>query len=322
MTHPLLQAAVRRAIEREVSAHLGRSWQIREVIDCGERASHPALILRGDRLAVFAKLATGRQAQEQAGLEVAGLEMIRDVSGVAVPPMIDTGMIELDDHRAVLLFEALDERVPEHRTLADWRSIGRTLGALHTCTATDFGGPLPGFFGPLRQDNQPVPSGSWIDFYAQRRVLPWLRTARNAGSIDDVTTRRVEQLLERLGELAGPEPRPALLHGDAQHHNFVSTDAGAVVIDAAPSYGHPEVDLALLDYFSPIPADTFSAYAEICPLDAGFIERRELWRIFAYLGVLTVDATTPFGARFLPRLDAALARYEEPRATASTPPFH
>jgi len=50
----------------------------------------------------------------------------------------------------------------------------------------------------------------------------------------------------RLPDLAGPEPRPALLHGDAQQNNFVSTAAGAVVIDAAPYFGHPEADLALV----------------------------------------------------------------------------
>jgi len=46
--------------------------------------------------------------------------------------------------------------------------------------------------------------------------------------------------------LCGPEPAPSLLHGDAQQNNFVSTDAGAVIVDSAPYFGHPEVDLALV----------------------------------------------------------------------------
>jgi len=35
-----------------------------------------------------------------------------------------------------------------------------------------------------------------------------------------------------------------------------------------------------------VPAALFDAYREIRPLDPGFGERQELWRIFAYLAVL------------------------------------
>ena len=65
----------------------------------------------------------------------------------------------------------------------------------------------------------------------------------------------VHRIAERLPDLCGPEPRPALLHGDAQQHNFISTPAGAVVIDACPYFGHPEADLAQLGFFQPVPAE-------------------------------------------------------------------
>lgn len=138
---------------------------------------------------------------------------------------------------------------------------------------------------------------------------PYLRTARDAGSIDTATTARVEALLRRLPELTGPDPGPLLLHGDAQHPNLLSTDCGAVVIDASPYFGHPEIDHALLDYFSPVPPWTWSAYEEIRPIEEGFEQRRELWRIFAYLGILTVDTATEFARSFHPRLQNALNRY-------------
>jgi fructosamine-3-kinase len=64
-----------------------------------------------------------------------------------------------------------------------------------------------------------------------------------------------------------------------------------------------------LDYFAPVPDATFAAYAEIQPIERGFAERRELWRIFAYLAVLTVDADSPFGRSFVARLAAALDHY-------------
>jgi fructosamine-3-kinase len=140
-------------------------------------------------------------------------------------------------------------------------------------------------------------------------VLPTLASAVAAGSVDAVTAHRVERLLDRLDVVAGPEPSPALLHGDAQHHNFVSTAAGAVVIDPSPYFGHPEFDLALLGYFTPVPQATFSAYAEVQPIAADYSERRELWRLFAYLAILTVDAGGDFGRSFIPKLTAALDQY-------------
>jgi fructosamine-3-kinase len=111
-------------------------------------------------------------------------------------------------------------------------------------------------------------------------------------------------------DLRGPEPRPTLLYGDAQHHNFVSTDAGAVVVDAAPYFGHPEIDLALVDYFTPVPDDVFEAYKEIAHIDPGFAERRELWRMFGYLAVVTVDGGKPFGRRILTCLTDAVRLYQ------------
>lgn len=307
--HPLTTAAARNAIEGVVSGHLGRAWHIDDSTDLAERSSHPAMILRGDGLAVFAKLASGPGARKQVAAELSDLNLIGTLADVAVPQMVGSGSVNLPGGGSVLLFEALIERVPEERTRADWESIGQTLARLHSVHGEQFGLDQNGFFGPLPQDNSPVPGGTWADFYRERRLLPWLATAAAAGSVDEATARRVERLLDRLGDLSGPEPQPALLHGDAQHHNFVSTAAGAVVIDPSPYFGHPELDLALLGYFTPVPDATFSAYADVQPIAADFRERRELWRLFAYFGVLTVDAGSDFGRSFIPKLSAALDRY-------------
>lgn len=307
MTHPVLEPAICRLIERAVSGHLGHTWRVESYSDLGERASHPALVLRGAGFAVFAKLDDRSEATARFESELAGLRLIGEQSGVAVPVPIAGGRLDLPGGSAVLLFEALDERID--RAPEDWRAIGRALALLHEVSGEAFGAAADGFFGPLRQDNRPVESNRWAEFYAVRRVLPWLRTAYDAGSLDSTTVSRVESLLDRLPELVGPEPQPRLLHGDAQHHNFVSTPQGAVVIDASPYFGHPEVDLALIDYFSPVPADTWAGYREVRPIDPGFAGRRELWRIFAYLAVLTGDGNGDFGRPFLGRLRAALDHY-------------
>jgi fructosamine-3-kinase len=72
---------------------------------------------------------------------------------------------------------------------------------------------------------------------------------------------------------------------------------------------HPEADLALVDYFQPVPDDLFAGYRDIAPIDPGFAGRRELWRLAAYLAVIAVDGDRPFGRRYLDRLAAAVQAY-------------
>jgi protein-ribulosamine 3-kinase len=67
----------------------------------------------------------------------------------------------------------------------------------------------------------------------------------------------LERLVSRLPELCGPDMVPTLLHGDAQQNNFISSKRGTVVIDPAVYFGHPEMDLAYVDYFQPVPDDVF-----------------------------------------------------------------
>ena len=97
---------------------------------------------------------------------------------------------------------------------------------------------------------------------------------------------------------------PTLLHGDAQQNNFVSTAEGTYVIDPAIHYGNPELDLAYVDYFQPVPQDVFSAYQEEMPMDPGFSERRSLWRIAGYLAAVAVE-----GGEYLGMLSEAVQPY-------------
>ena len=290
------------AIERVVSPELGREWRVGRVADLGDRASHPCALLHGDRLVVFAKL----DGAARLAAELAGLSRLRD-AGVAVATPIGERIVATG-HGAVLLTEGLVERPPGERTIEDWRAIGAALARLHVTHGDRFGLATDGWFGPLRQDNRPVPSDTWVEFYRERRVGPYLRAAVDAGHLPTGVAAGVERVIGRLGDLAGPEPVPTLLHGDAQHHNIVSAPGGAVFVDPAPYYGHPEVDLALVDYFAPVPADVFAVYGDIMPIAVGFAERRELWRLHAYLAVVAVAGDTGFGRGVLARLAAAVAR--------------
>ena len=182
-----------------------------------------------------------------------------------------------------------------------WRQIGQALARLHQATAASFGLDRPNYFGPFVQDNRPL--ADWPTFYAERRLLPYLKLAVDAGHLPPATRRNVERLLARLPALCGPPVPPALLHGDAHQSNFISTANGAVLVDPAVYYGHPEADLALLGYFQPVPDEVLAGYAEVRPIEAGFAERRDLWRVAAWLAVVAASAG------YLGQLNAAVRRY-------------
>ncbi len=58
-----------------------------------------------------------------------------------------------------------------------------------------------------------------------------------------------------------------------------------------------------------MPGVVFDGYREVLPIDPGFAQRRELWRLHGYLAAVAVDGTSAFGRPFLDRIAAALARY-------------
>ncbi|MFD2079017.1 Fructosamine-3-kinase [Actinopolymorpha cephalotaxi] len=330
-THPLTAPPMLRAVEAAASAHLGRAWTATGFADLDDRASHPCGIVRGEPFSVFVKLDLTVGGSEQFTAELRGLELLRRRAGVATPIPVAAGQVRVDTG-SLLLLEAIPEVLPDARSTEQWRSIGRALATVHQVHGQRFGlDEFDGFFGPLRQDNRPVGSrsdtesgtesgtGSWSDFYAERRVLPRLRQAVDSGHLPPELARDVERLVGRFPALCGPEPKPTLTHGDAQQNNFLTpvtgagagaeAVAGAVLLDPAPSFGHPEVDLALVDYFAPVPEAVFDGYREITPIDPGFARRRELWRVFGYLAVITVDGSSAFGRPFVDRLAAAVRLY-------------
>lgn len=299
MTHPLLHPGVTQAVERAA----GRSWSRSGFVDLGDLSSHPAGVFLGTPFSVFVKL----DGVAQVTAELAGLSLVRARTSVATPAPVGEGLVALDS-LALLLLEAVPEVPRAARSAAQWRSIGAALAGLHDVSDVTFGlSAFDGFFGPLPQSNQPAPV--WSDFYAERRVLPYLRLAVDSGHLPPSLARSVDRLVARLPSLCGPSPVPSLLHGDAQQNNFLTTESTAYVIDPCPYFGHPEVDLALVDYFEPVPEAVFDGYRDHRPLDPGFVERRELWRLYAYLAVVAVDGSSTFGRTFLDRITTAVALY-------------
>jgi fructosamine-3-kinase len=292
----LLANTLRIPVEQVVSEFIGKRWIINQFKDMNDFSSHPSAIFSDGTYSVFVKFSQAANGLEQFETELAGLQLLSKRSGVRTPNPIGNVAV---DGGVVMVLEAVQA---VERTSSQWRQIGRTLAKIHRIKGEAYGLDSHNYFGPLYQDNRPM--SDWSTFYAERRLWPRLIGAINSGNMPTSAIKQVEKLIVRLPKICGPEVVPTLLHGDAQHHNFISTAEGAVVIDTAVYYGHPEIDLAYIDYFHPMPEDVLLGYQEEMPIDPGFSERRELWRIYGYLAIVEVA-----GAEYLGKLINAVQKY-------------
>ncbi|WP_346085044.1 fructosamine kinase family protein, partial [Streptomyces thermocarboxydus] len=125
----------------------------------------------------------------------------------------------------------------------------------------------------------------WPAWYAEHRVLPYLRRAVDAGAMDAGEAAVVERVCARLPELAGPAEPPARLHGDLWSGNVLwGADGRVHVIDPAAHGGHRETDLAMLALFGcPLLDAVLEGYQEVAPLAEGWRERVGVHQLFPLL---------------------------------------
>jgi fructosamine-3-kinase len=230
--------------------------------------------LDGGRL-VMVKLAEDPGA---VAAEAAGLRWLADADAVRVPAVHG-----YDGRRLVT------DRVPQGRPDggAAFR-FGRDLAALHAAGAPAFGAPPPdgprdAYIGlaPMRN----AEGTDWPAWYAEHRVLPYLRRAVDDGTVRPAEATVIEEVCARLPELAGPPEPPARLHGDLWNGNVLwGTDGEVWLIDPAAHGGHRETDLAMLHLFGCPHLDrVLDGYQQAAPLAEGWADRIGLHQLFPLL---------------------------------------
>jgi fructosamine-3-kinase len=192
--------------------------------------------------------------------EAAGLRWLAAAGAVPVP-----GVVAVTDE--LLLLEWVSPATPSPAAAEEF---GRGLAALHRAGADGFGAPGPGFIGSLPLDN--TPADSWDEFYAERRVRPYLRAARDRGWVSEPDAVAIEHALDHLDVPVEP---PARLHGDLWSGNVHWAADGRVwLVDPAAHGGHRETDLAMLALFDAPHLDRIvAAYDEEYPLAGGWRDR-------------------------------------------------
>ena len=214
----------------------------------------------------FVKRSAGHDPDFYA-VEAAGLRWL----AAAGPDAARVARVVAVDDRGIEL-ERL-ESTPPDRSAAE--AFGRALALTHAAGAAAFGQPPDGWAGDgyIGQQRMTMQlDDAWGRFYAEQRMLPFARRARDIGHLSAAAYGRVERMAERL--LAGEfdDDRPvARIHGDLWAGNVLFTPGGVVLIDPAAHGGHGLTDLAMLHLFgAPHLQAITGAYAEAAELPNGW----------------------------------------------------
>ncbi|HEY3014567.1 MAG TPA: fructosamine kinase family protein [Nocardioides sp.] len=160
--------------------------------------------------------------------------------------------------------------------------FGAALAATHLAGAPGCGLEADGFIGRLPLPNEDA--ATWGEFFATRRVLPYLKIAVDRGHVAPDEAAAIEAVTARLGDLLPEEP-PSRLHGDLWNGNVLWGSDGRVwAIDPAAYAGHREADLAMLMLFGlPGLPRALDAYQQVAPLADDWEDRIPLHQLFPLL---------------------------------------
>lgn len=218
------------------------------------------------------------QGSDAVRAEAAGLRWLAEPGAVRIP------VIRGQDENW-LVIDRISTGSPSAQAA---ERLGRGLAALHAAGAPQFGaappgGPTEAWIGLAPMTNTTGPD--WPQWYAEHRVLPYARSAVDAGVLRNDEAAIVERVCARLPDLAGPAEPPARLHGDLWRGNVLWTSSGdAWLIDPAAHGGHRETDLAMLHLFGCPHLDrVLAGYWEIAPLAEGWAERIGAHQLFPLL---------------------------------------
>ncbi|WP_340681731.1 fructosamine kinase family protein [Amycolatopsis coloradensis] len=206
--------------------------------------------------------------------EAAGLRWLGEPGAVRVP--------EVRGHDGEwLVTELVGGGRPTHHAA---ERLGRGLAELHAAGAPAFGaappdGPADAWIGLAPMEN--TPGEDWPTWYAEHRVLPYVRRAVDEGILNGDEAAAIEQACARLPEVSEP---PARLHGDLWNGNVLWGAVEASLIDPAAHGGHRETDLAMLQLFGcPLLDRVLAAYQEVAPLADGWADRIGAHQLFPLL---------------------------------------
>ena len=180
-------------IARRAEELLGSAVAATAPIAGGDIATATKLRLSSGRSAFMKTLTNAPVGFFEA--EADGLRWLGEAGGVRVPEVLAV------EHDCLIL----DWIEPGKLTTEAASDFGRALAKTHDAGAPAYGLDRDGFIGKLPLPNKTAPT--WAEFYATKRVLPYLKLALDRGAITPEGAETVEGIVGKLPDLV-PEEGP------------------------------------------------------------------------------------------------------------------
>jgi len=269
-------------IEQEISLSLEKPFKVKTHSSVSGGDINQAYRIDGvlganQPLSFFIKLnQKSRLAMFQA--EAVGLQEIELSQAIKTPQVVCNGIAE---QKSYLVLEnlPLSPGQPDSAT-----QLGQQLAKMHKHISPNqnFGWSQDNTIGATPQLN--TPTGSWVDFWRERRLGFQLDLAKENGASNSLISKG-EKLLNHLESFfTDYSPQASLLHGDLWSGNYGYLESGdPVIFDPAVYYGDRETDLAMTEMFGGFPVEFYAAYNEAWPLDDGYKTRKILYNLYHIL---------------------------------------
>lgn len=205
--------------------------------------------------------------------EANGLRELEKAKVIRIPHVIHAD-------EEILILEYLPSESPANRKKF-FEEFGRQVAAMHRHSNSLFGFYEDNYIGSTPQKNTPQLT-SWREFYWQNRLLFQFHLAEKNGYVDSTLRKYFSQLEKKLTDSIPDDGEPpALLHGDLWGGNYLcTTNDTPVIIDPAVYYGHREADLGMTLLFGGFGEPFYFAYNETYPLQTGWQQRMEVYKLY------------------------------------------
>lgn len=154
---------------------------------------------------------------------------------------------------------------------------------LHNTRGEQYGFDYDTVIGGLPQPNGY--SDSWIDFFAEKRLLAMATQAHDAGKLPIELMRSLERLAAKLPDLIDEPVYPSLIHGDVWGGNVLAENGRVTgLLDPAIYYADAEIELAFITLFSTFGDTFFGRYRELRTISDDFMRtKRPLYNLYPLL---------------------------------------
>ena len=271
-----------------IAEHCGNQYERLRLSRSGLGCINETWKASGDGLEPLFVKVGGPEAKDMYEKEIAGLALLRQVTGLRIP---DAFFVASGEDCACLVMEFI-ELGPVRA--ASEKPLGEGLAELHSLTRNQFGLEDDNYIGRSVQINGQA--DEWWTFFCEKRLgVQWEAAEDNGMRL--ALLDRIADLIARVPvDFASHQPRASLLHGDLWNGNVSADPEGKPCIyDPAVYFGDAETDIAMSKMFQPLGPRVYQAYHSHHPLQPGHESRRALYDLYHWLNHFNLFGVTYLG---------------------------